>query len=128
MNLALGSQKILIAAVAIMVTDPQAKQLVVSKSPTIISLINSLIEAVRGAPVCCSPVVRKNPIKEPQPVGILSIKYSQAADGITVMFTTEANHVSACRRETSLGKHRDLYASLTLISCQPHTCDTHLGS
>lgn len=63
-----------------MVTDPWAKQLVVSKAPTIISLINSFMEAACRAPVRCSSVVRKNPIKEPQPMGIFVVKYSQAAD------------------------------------------------
>lgn len=111
-----------------MVTDPYTKQLVVSKAPSIISLINLFIETACRALACCNPMVRKNPIKEPQPMGILPIKYSQTADYLRVVLTAEANPVSACIRETSLGKHHDLYVSLTLISCQPHTCDTHLGS
>lgn len=45
-----------------------------------ISLINSFMEAACRAPVHCSSVVRKNPIKEPQPMGIFAVKYSQAAD------------------------------------------------
>lgn len=67
MNLALFPQKIFLAVLTVRVTDPQAKQSMLSKTPIIINLF---LETASRAPVHRSPVVRKNPIKEPPQVGI----------------------------------------------------------